>query len=201
MFGDDCSAGNEGQCHCVPAPTSRPPRGARQVPSHRPPFRHAPPTRRGLLGGAPKEEGLLRRPPLGSGSAESVAAIQTTSQRAEITMTGMTKLFALLLAAFALLATCTAAASAASPGPTVRLATTLLRAASHPRTLSSRPPTAPPCRPTATRHNAMHDDDAVLSRRLSHSPRSRSPPSAHPHRPEPRTGNRPTSGPFRSLNL
>ena len=120
------------------------------------------------------------------------------------TMTGMTKLFALLLAAFALLATCTAAASAASPGPTrtiktVRLATTLLRAASHPRTLRSRPPTAPPCRPTATRHNAMHDDDAVLSRRLSHSPRSRSPPSAHPHRPEPRTGNRSTRGPFRSL--
>ena len=56
LFGDDYSAG-KGQCatDTKPPPSHRPPPTA-----HRSPFRHAPSTRRGLLRGAPKEDGLLR---------------------------------------------------------------------------------------------------------------------------------------------
>ena len=166
--------------------------------AHRSPFRHAPSTRRGLLGGAPKEEGCC-------GTAwqriRGVSCCNSDHQpESRDHQSGDDETFRSS-------SCCVCAAGHMHSGSVGGKPWSDREVGHHPAargispTDPARPPTAPPCRPTATRHNAMHDDDAVLSRRLSHSPRSRSPPSAHPHRPEPRTGNRPTSGPFRSLNL
>ena len=166
-----------------PPPTLAPPT------AHRPPSRHAPSTRRGLLGGAPKDVGPLRH---------RFAADPRIRHEApgwpEITMSTMTKSFA-LLAVVALLAT--AEASATSPGSTrcikERLATTLLRAASHPHGPCAAAGALP--LPLDTRHDAMasrrmagRGPPTVLSRRShSYSPRPRATvPTVRPS-PPPRT--------------
>ena len=165
MFGDDYSAGMDlalfveakvnaplppqaasGLSGRGPTSPRRPPPTLAPPTAHRSPSRHAPSTRRGLLGGAPKDVGPLRH---------RFAADPRIRHEApgwpEITMSTMTKRFA-LLAVVALLAT--AEASATSPGSTrcikERLATTLLRAASHPHG----PCAAAGAPPPATRHEA-----------------------------------------------